>query len=77
MTAGNKRARGDGGYRKRGDSWELKYSATDPKTGQRSRRYVTFKGTETAARVKLPCSAAATNLSMETRRYKMTSTDSI
>jgi integrase len=49
----NRRARGDGGYRKRGDAWELKFSATDPKTGQRSIRYVTFKGNETAARGKL------------------------
>ena len=48
-----RRARGDGGYRKRGDSWELKFPATDPATGQRKFRYVTFKGTETAARAKL------------------------
>jgi len=48
-----RRARGDGGYRKRGDSWELKFPATDPATGQRKFRYVTFKGTETAARSKL------------------------
>jgi integrase len=49
-----RRARGDGGYRSRGgDSWELKFPATDPATGQRRFRYVTFKGTETAARSKL------------------------
>jgi integrase len=48
-----RRARGDGGYRQRGDSWELKFPATDPATGQRKFRYVTFKGTETAARAKL------------------------
>jgi integrase len=52
-TQRNRRARGDGGYRKRGDSWELKFPATDPATGQRKFRYVTFKGTETAARAKL------------------------
>jgi integrase len=49
-----RRAKGDGGYRKRGgDAWELKFPATDPATGQRKFRYVTFKGTETAARAKL------------------------
>lgn len=50
----SKRARGDGGYRRRGkDTWELKFSAIDPKSGARCPRYVTFKGTETAARTKL------------------------
>ena len=48
-----RRARGDGGYRLRGESWELKFPATDPVTGLRKFRYVTFKGTETAARSKL------------------------
>lgn len=49
-----RRARGDGGYRNRGgDAWELKFPATDPTSGQRKFRYVTFKGTETAARGKL------------------------
>jgi integrase len=49
-----RRARGDGGYRNRGgDSWELKFPATDSATGQRRVRYVTFKGTETAARARL------------------------
>jgi integrase len=47
------RDRGDGGYRRRGDAWTLRFSATDPKTGQRVRRYATFKGSETAARAKL------------------------
>lgn len=49
----SRRPRGDGGYRQRGDSWELKFPATDPATGQRKFRYVTFKGSETAARTKL------------------------
>ena len=53
MSGNNRRGRGDGGYRKRGDSWELKFEATDPKTGHRKTRWVTFKGTETAARAKL------------------------
>lgn len=56
MTAKQRarRARGDGGYRNRGsDAWELKFAATDPATGRRRFRYVTFKGTETAARAKL------------------------
>lgn len=48
-----KRDRGDGGYRRRGDAWELKFSVTDPATGCRVRRYTTFRGTETAARAKL------------------------
>jgi integrase len=48
-----RRSRGDGGYRKRGDAWELKFSANDPKTGRPRTRYVSFKGTETAARAKL------------------------
>lgn len=48
-----RRARGDGGYRKRGNSWELKFAATDPATGQRKLRYATFKGTESDARRKL------------------------
>lgn len=50
----NRRSRGDGGYRRRGkDTWELKFSAIDPKSGARRARYVTFKGNETAARAKL------------------------
>jgi integrase len=49
-----RRARGDGGYRKRGkDTWELKFSVVDGKTGHRKTRYQTFKGNETAARAKL------------------------
>lgn len=48
-----RRQHGDGGYRRRGDSWELKFAATDPATGQRKFRYVTFKGTESGARAKL------------------------
>jgi integrase len=52
-TKHNRRAYGDGGYRQRGDSWELKFPATDPATGQRKFRYVTFKGSETAARAEL------------------------
>lgn len=49
-----RRQRGDGGYRSRGDgAWELKFPATDPATGLRKVRYVTFRGTETAARSKL------------------------
>jgi len=49
-----RRARGDGGYRNRGgDAWELKFAATDPASGTRQSRYVTFKGSETAARAKL------------------------
>ncbi len=48
-----RRSRGDGGYRLRGDAWELKFAATDPATGQRRFRYVTFKGSETAARAEL------------------------
>ncbi len=49
-----RRARGDGGYRRRGgDSWELKFPVTDPVTGARTLRYTTFKGTETGARSRL------------------------
>ncbi|MFI4973930.1 MAG: tyrosine-type recombinase/integrase [Caulobacterales bacterium] len=49
-----RRARGEGGYRSRGgDAWELKLPATDAASGLRKFRYVTFKGTETAARSKL------------------------
>ncbi len=36
-----------------GDAWELKFPATDPATGHRKVRYVTFKGSETAARAEL------------------------
>lgn len=48
-----RRQHGDGGYRRRGGAWELKFSATDPATGQRKIRYVTFKGSESGARSKL------------------------
>jgi integrase len=53
VRAKSRRARGDGSYRRRKDSWELKFNATDPKTGIRATRFVTFKGTETGARAKL------------------------
>jgi integrase len=54
VNGARKRAYGDGGYRKRGaNSWELKFAATDPASGGRKFRYVTFRGTETAARAKL------------------------
>lgn len=54
MTNNRKRReRGDGSYRQRGDSWELKFPATDPATGNRRFRYVTFKGTKTEAVAKL------------------------
>lgn len=49
----SRRAHGDGGYRKRGDSWELKFPINDPRTGARVMRTCTFKGSETAARAKL------------------------
>lgn len=53
MTARKRRERGEGTYRQRGDSWELKFPATDPATGRRKFRYVTFKGTKTQAIGKL------------------------
>lgn len=50
----SRRAHGDGGYRRRGDSsFELKFPVTDPKTGMRVMRYHTFRGNETGARAKL------------------------
>jgi integrase len=52
-NARKRRERGEGSYRQRGDSWELKFPATDPATGQRKLRYVTFKGTKTQAIAKL------------------------
>lgn len=54
MTNSRKRReRGHGSYRQRGDSWELKFPATDPATGERKFRYLTFKGTKTEAAAKL------------------------
>lgn len=49
-----RRAHGTGGMRRRGkDSWELKIRTVDPKTAKRVARFVSFKGTEAAAKRKL------------------------
>jgi integrase len=50
----SRRSPGEGGIRKRGDSWTLRFSATDPRTGKTVRRYATVKGgSKTAAMAKL------------------------
>ena len=50
-----------GHIRRRGEgSWELKYEAgTDPSTGQRITKYVSFKGTKREAASKLAALVAA------------------
>lgn len=48
MTASKRGRRGDGTMRQRGDSWELKFRATNPATGLREFQYYTLRGTKAA-----------------------------